>query len=93
MVGENFGNLGSQIPKNAMKTHEICKFDRIIASSSTMNGENFENLGPHIPKSAMKTHEICKLSLKAMTLYCLFERQLVEVLSSSFFRYGLYWAF
>ena len=39
MVGENYEKLGHQIPKNTMKTHKICKLDRIIASNSTMVGD------------------------------------------------------
>ena len=48
-----------EIPKNV--TNEICKFDAISASNSTMVGENFKNIDPEIPINAMKTHEICKL--------------------------------
>ena len=56
MVGENYENLGHKIPKNTMKTHKICKLDRITAFNSTIVGEIFEKIRPQIPRNTMKTH-------------------------------------
>ena len=39
MVGENYEELGPQIPRNTMKTHKICKLDRIVASNVIMVGD------------------------------------------------------
>ena len=52
MVGEKFA---PQIPRNAIKTHEIFMFDKNILSNSIMVGGIFENLKLKMTKNEMKS--------------------------------------